>query len=216
VRIPSLFLARNFLSGALRCACVAMAMATATIALGAGCAAPGQYVWFSSLPAAATSGNADYLINSGDTLDVRVLNHEDISVKEKVRVDGRIAVPLIGEVEARGKRPSALRAELEGRLKDFIVSPSITVNVLEFQPMTVLLLGEVQHPGAFQVEPNVPLAHVLALGGGLTEYASRDGIFVVRQQPTPQRVRFTYQAVIRNEGRAGDFPIHPGDQVEVE
>jgi protein involved in polysaccharide export with SLBB domain len=88
--------------------------------------------------------------------------------------------------------------------------------VVETEPMTVLLLGEVAHPGAFRVEPNVRLAHVLALGGGLTDYASRDSVFVVREQPVPQRIRFTYQAVMRNEGRAGDFPLHPGDLVEVE
>jgi polysaccharide biosynthesis/export protein len=191
------------------------AVAVAVCAVSAGCSSTGQYVWFTDLPGALTSAPTDYVISVGDTLDVRVLGHEDVSVKEKVRVDGRIAIPLVGEVEARGKRPSAFRAELEGRLKDFIVSPSITVNVVDVQPMTLLLLGEVAHPGAFQVDPNVPLAHALALGGGLTEYASRDSIFVVRQQPQ-MRVRFSYQAVMRNEGRAGEFPLHPGDLVEVE
>jgi polysaccharide export outer membrane protein len=195
---------------------LAAALCLACVAPTAACSSRGQYVWFTKLPAAVANAPADYLINQGDTVDVRVLGHEDISVKEKVRVDGRIAIPLIGEVEARGKRPSALRGELEGRLKNFIVSPSITVNVVDVQLMTVLLLGEVTHPGAFQVEQNVPLAHVLALGGGLTEYASRDSIFVVRELPTAQRIRFTYQAVMRNEGRAGEFPLHPGDLVEVE
>ena len=117
-----LSLARNRLSTAL---CLASALASGA------CSAPGQYVWFGSLPAAAVEGRADYLINVGDTVDVRVLDHENVSVKEKVRPDGRIAIPLIGEVEARGKRPSALRAELEGRLKDFYVSPSVTINVVE-------------------------------------------------------------------------------------
>jgi polysaccharide export outer membrane protein len=208
-----LSLERNLLSGVLRLARLA---GLACMAASAGCAAPGQYVWFSNLPASAASGHTDYLISVGDTVDVRALNHEEVSVKEKVRVDGRIAIPLIGEVEARGKRPSALRAELEGRLKDFIVSPSITVNVVETEPMTLLVLGEVSHPGAFKVDPNVPLAHALALGGGLTEFASRDSIYVVREQPVPQRIRFTYQAIMRNEGRAGEFPLHSGDLVEVE
>jgi polysaccharide export outer membrane protein len=188
----------------------------AGVAACAGCSGAGQYVWFDALPPTAASGSGDYLINVGDTVDVRVLGHEDVSVKEKLRVDGRIAVPLIGEVEARGKRPSALRGELEGRLKDFIVSPSITVNVVDVQPMTIVLLGEVSHPGAFQVEQNAPLAHAIALGGGLTEYASRDSIYVVRQLPTPVRVRFTYMSVMRNEARAGEFPLHPGDLIEVE
>lgn len=193
------------------------ALGLASVVASTQCSSAGRYVWFSELPAAtANATGADYLINVGDTLDVRVLGHEDVSVKERVRADGRIAVPLIGEVEARGKRPSALRAELEGRLKDFIVSPSITVNVVDVHTMTVLLLGEVAHPGAFPAEPNIPLAQALALGGGLTEYASRDSIFVVRQQPTPVRIRFTYRGVMRNEGRAGEFPLHPGDMIEVE
>jgi polysaccharide export outer membrane protein len=193
-----------------------LVMTALGVAGAAGCSGPGTYVWYSSLPAGAANANGDYLINVGDTVEVRVLGHEDVSVKEKVRVDGRIAIPLIGEVEARAKRPSALRAELEGRLKDYIVSPSITINVVEVQLMTILLLGEVLHPGVFQVERNVPLAHALALGGGLTEYASRDSIFLVRQQPTPVRVRFTYQAVMRDERQAGEFPLQPGDLVEVE
>jgi polysaccharide export outer membrane protein len=191
------------------------ALVSLTFALAfSGCAAPGQFVWFSSLPATGANARGDYLINVGDTIDVRSI-HEEVSIKEKVRVDGRIGIPLIGEVEARGKRPSALRAEIEGRLKDFYVAPGITVNVEEVQQMTVLVLGEVAHPGAFLVEQNVPLVHVLALGGGLTEYAARDSIYVIRQQ-APQRVRFTYQAILRNEGHAGDFPLHPGDLVEVE
>jgi polysaccharide export outer membrane protein len=204
---PAMSFERSLLSGVLCLACVAAS---------AGCSAPGQYVWFTNLPASAAAGRQDYLISVGDVVDVRALNHEEISVKEKVRVDGRIAIPLIGEVEARGKRPSALRAELEGRLKDFIVSPSITVNVVETEQMTLLILGEVSRPGAFKVDSNVPLAHALALGGGLTDYASRDSIYVVREQPVPQRIRFTYQAIMRNEGRAGEFPLHSGDLVEVE
>jgi polysaccharide export outer membrane protein len=196
---------------------LAAALCLAGVAATAACSSTGQYVWFDSLPPSVANAPADYLLNVGDTVEIRVLGHEDVSVaKEKVRVDGRIAVPLIGEVEARGKRPSALRAELEGRLKDFIVSPSITVNVVDVQQMTVVVLGEVLHPGAYLVDQNVSLAHALALGGGLTEYASRDGIYVVRQQPTAMRIRFTYTAVMRNEGRGGEFPLHPGDSVEVE
>jgi len=188
----------------------------AGLAAAAGCSGSGQYVWFTSLPPAAANPPHDYLINVGDTVDVRVLSHEEVSVKEKVRVDGRIAVPLIGEVEARGKRPSALRAELEGRLKDFIVSPSVTVNVSEVEKMTILLLGEVSHPGAIQVQPNASLAEALAMAGGLTDYASKDSIYLVRQEPAPMRVRFTYQAILRNEGHAGEYPLRSGDLVEVE
>jgi polysaccharide export outer membrane protein len=58
--------------------------------------------------------------------------------------------------------------------------------------------------------------HALAAAGGLTDYASRDRIFVVRSEPKPMRIRFRYEAIYRNAGGAGDFVLHRGDVVEVE
>ena len=191
--------------------------AMASLALAAvstGCAGPGSYVWFSAMPAEDSSG--EYLINAGDVINVRVLGHEDMLTKARVRADGRIAVPIIGEVEARGKRPSALRAEIEGRLKDFLVMPSVTVNVDESLPVSIAVLGEVTHPGVFPIDPSMSLAQVLALSGGVTDFASRDRIFVIRSSPKPERIRFTYEAVVRNESRADGFRLHPGDFVVVE
>ena len=122
----------------------------------------------------------------------------------------------IWPVDARGKRPSALKAELEGRLKDFIVSPSVVVNVDEAQPFMVVCLGEVGHPGAFLREQDPRLAHALAMAGGLSDFASRSSIYVVRSEPHPVRIRFTYDSVRRNAGGAADFELHRGDLVEVE
>src|SRR5579885_1143060 len=89
------------------------------LSLGAGACGPsGSYVWVKDLPPTADFSRA------------------------KVRNDGRIALPLLGDVEVRGKKPSALRAELEARLKEYIVAPSVTVNVEEIAPVTVSVLGE--------------------------------------------------------------------------
>jgi polysaccharide export outer membrane protein len=133
-----------------------------------------------------------------------------------VRPDGRIAVPLIGEIDTQGKPPSAIRAEVEARLKDFIVSPSVMLSVDEVQALQVAVLGEVGHPGNYVVDPGGGLAQVLAACGGLNEYASHDRIFVVRLHPKPERIRFTYEAVSRNEAHAAGFQLHPGDVVVVE
>ena len=97
------------------------------------------------------AGN-EYFIEVGDVVSIRVLGHDEMTVKERVRPDGRVALLLIGEVAVAGKRPGSLRAELEGRLKDFIVSPSVVVNVDEARPPTVLLLGEVTRPGGYPLE----------------------------------------------------------------
>jgi polysaccharide export outer membrane protein len=179
-----------------------------------GCASTGQYVWFTQLPPAERQ-SLEYLIETGDLLDIKVLGHDDMAVHQKVRGDGRISIPIIGDVEARGKRPSGLRGEIEGRLKDYIVSPSVTVNV-DDTPMTITCLGEVGKPGAFPLEAGANLAHAIALAGGLTDFAARDRIFVVRQQPTPVRIRFDYEWVLRNEGGAAAFPLRRGDMLVVE
>jgi polysaccharide export outer membrane protein len=180
------------------------------------CAGPGTFVWYSEVSPDQLASSHEVVIHPGDTVSISVLGHADMSVKEKVRSDGRVAVPLIGEVDANGKRPAALRAELEGRLKDYIVSPSVMLNVDESLPMTIALLGEVMHPGVYTLEPSTGLAQALAAGGGITEYASRDRIFVVRQQPRRMRIRFTYDTVRRDEGHAATFPLRPGDVVVVE
>jgi polysaccharide export outer membrane protein len=185
-------------------------------ASGIGCASAGEYEWFEQLPPGTTRVASEYIIGDGDVISIRVLGREEMTLKQRVRSDGRIALFLIGDVEVRGKRPSSLKSELEARLKDFIVSPSVVVNVDEAQPLTVVVLGEVTHPGAFQVDQDPSLARALALAGGLTEYASRAKIYVVRSQPTPIRIRFTYDAVRRNVAGAGDFQLHRGDLVEVE
>lgn len=186
----------------------------ATVHLLTSCAA-GEYVWYTQLPAAQAL-SAEYLIDTGDLVDIRVLGHEDMTVlKQKVRADGRISFAIIGDMEARGKRPSALRSEIEARLKDYFISPNVTISVEE-RPVTIPCLGEVTKPGVVPLEPGAGLARVLAQAGGLTDFAHRDRIFVVRQRPTPMRIRFTYQWVLRDEDHAASFPLRAGDMIVVE
>jgi polysaccharide biosynthesis/export protein len=183
----------------------------------AGCGPSGSYVWVSELPREyAIRPGGDYLIGDGDTVNVRVFNQEALSTRAKVRSDGRLAMPALGDVEVRGKRPSALKAELEARLKDYVNAPSVTVTVEEFQPIVVAVLGEVAHPGSFPVDPRASVAHVLATAGGLTDYASRDRIFVIRTAPRPMRVRFTYAELAQGSPAAAGFAMHGGDLMVVE
>jgi polysaccharide export outer membrane protein len=181
-----------------------------------GCSGSGSYVWYSQLSPEALAAANEYVVTIGDMLNIRVLGHEDMSTHVRVRSDGRVAVPIVGEVAAAGKRPSALRSEIEARLKDYIVMPSVTLNVDETLPPKVMLLGEVGHPGVFAVEPNTSLAEALALGGGITEYASRDRIFLLRSTPQPVRIRFTWDAVTHDIAHAATFPVRAGDVIVVE
>jgi polysaccharide export outer membrane protein len=194
-------------------------LAIACLVMGASqaaCSGAGTYVWFEQIRPETTHAISEYIIGVGDVLDIRVLGHEELTLKQAVRSDGRLAMLLIGDIEASGKRPSALKAELEGRLKDYIVSPTVSVNIDVSQPITVLIFGEVTHTGAVPLDQDRRLAHALALAGGLTDYASRTSIFVVRGGPQPMRVRFRYEDIYRNTGNASDFQLQGGDIVEVE
>jgi polysaccharide export outer membrane protein len=179
-----------------------------------GCGASGPYVWAKDLPS-TTSAN-EYLISSGDVVGVRVVNQEGMSTRARVRSDGRIALPLLGDVEVRGKTPGALRLELEARFKEYIVAPSVTVNLDEIAPVSVSVLGEVAHPGVISMDAGCGIAQAIAGAGGLTDYASRDRIFVVRNGEKPMRVRFTFDGIAGADPAAVRFALKRGDVVVVE
>lgn len=178
----------------------------------AGCVSA-PYVWINDLPMEATRG--DYLIASGDVLNVRVFNQDAMSTRARVRSDGKIAVPFLGDVEARGQEPAALSKTLEGRLKAYVVSPVVTVTVDEMQPTSISVLGEVAHPGVYTMDASAGVLQALAAAGGLTEYAGRDSIFVVRRDP-PEHIRFTFGGLNTADSHAARFRLRTGDVVVVE
>jgi len=182
-----------------------------------GCAGPGQFVWFQDIPKTEwNSAGGDYVIGVGDTISIRVYEQEGLSGSAKIRRDGRIALPLVGELMVAGKTPLALAKELEGRLKEFVVSPRVTVNVDASQPVIVSVIGEGKSTGALTIEPPSKLIQAIAQSGGPSEFADKSRIFVLRQFPTFQRIRFTYDAVLRNEGGAASFPLRTGDVIVYE
>ena len=206
-------LPRRDVRGALRLLCILAAIA------GAGCGA-GSYVWVDQLDAASAAGSPEnvYLVASGDLLSIRVYDQDAISTHCRVSPDGKIAVPLVGEIEARGQSAAALAAQIAKRLKPFIVAPSVTITLEEAQPPRISLVGEVARPGVFPITPGTGVVQALALAGGLTEFASHDGIFVLRPRPAKGllRIRIAYDDLTRGVGRGAAFQLQSGDTVVVE
>jgi polysaccharide biosynthesis/export protein len=184
---------------------------------GSACSSGGRYVWYTALPRAEWGAPPpEYVIGVGDVLTVKVYEQEGLSGTLKVRSDGRVAVALIGEVVAAGKHPSAFASELEAQLKRFILSPRVTVNVEQAQPVTITVVGEVKTGGTIALEAPPLLLQALAKSGGLTEFADDERIFVIRQLPVFRRIRFTYKAIVNNENGAAGFILRTGDVVVVE
>jgi polysaccharide biosynthesis/export protein len=192
----------------------------AALSLPPGCSSVGSYVWVDSLPEAAPT-ETEYVIAPGDVLNVRVFNQDALSGKARVRNDGRISLPLVNDVEAGGQTPAALARRLQARLKDYVKEPVVTIALEEPGSIQVSVLGEVTRPGVVKVEPGSGVLHVLASTGGLTPYASRDRIFILRRGQSGSkspllRIRFSYEALSRAEGRAATFRLRDGDVVVVE
>jgi len=182
-----------------------------------GCASVGTFTWYHDVPNAdwATDSN-EYVIGVGDTINVRVYEQEALSSSIKIRRDGKFSLPLVGELLAAGKHPSELAKEIEARLKEFIVSPRATVNIENSQPVTVTAVGELGKIGALTLEPPARLIEALAQAGGPTDFADKSRIFVLRRFPKFQRIRFTYDSILHNEGGAASFPLRTGDALVVE
>lgn len=192
-----------------RCLAIAVAIASTT-----GCGASGAYVWVTDL-SSEEAGATDYLITIGDMLSVRVFNQDAMSTRARVRGDGKISIPFLGDVRAQGVPPAKLAREIEAGLKNYVVSPTVTVTVDEFQPPQVTVIGEVARPGVFTIDSSSGVLRALAFAGGLTDYAGRDSIYVLRSSPT-RRIRFTFRSLLDNDGRASAFRLRTGDTVVVE
>ena len=189
-------------------------LGTAAIAALAGCSATGPYVNVKDVPSPGPDKDG-VVIQDGDTVNIRVFNQEPLSTHEKVRPDGKISIPVVGEVMARNKRPAQLAAELQDRLKSVVVAPSVTVTMDAGAELKVSVVGEVKQAGVFPLDHGANVLHGLAAAGGLSEYADASKIFLVRKS-LPQRVRFTYQDLRSAEPKSIAFQLQAGDIIVVE
>jgi polysaccharide export outer membrane protein len=195
-----------------------VALALACLALSA-CKTPAPYVWVDALPAQAEPADKEYVIQPGDQLAVRVWGQESMSARARVRPDGRISLPFLDDVEAAGLTPSALGKRIQARLKEFVVNPVVTVSLEDLRPVAVSVLGEVTRPGQYQLDQGAGVLPALAAAGGMTPFADKDGIYVIRKRKgagDPERIRFTYQALTGARGPAATFRLQGGDVVVVD
>jgi len=181
-----------------------------------GCKHEPPFVWVQDLPAQPAPPSS-YVIGPGDLLNIRVWNQDGMSARVRVRSDGKISLPFLNDVVAAGYKPDALAEQIQVHVKAFLTNPVVTVVLEETKPLTVSLLGEIAKPGQYAMEPGAGVLHALASAGGLTDFAHRDRIFVLRDLNGQRaRIRFDYEGLTRAEGRAAQFRLQSGDVVLVE
>lgn len=184
----------------------------------ASCKHAGDYVWIDQYRA-ERSPPPGYAIAPGDMVAVRVLGHDDLSTRAKVRPDGRISVPYLDDVDVAGQAPALLAEKLRRDFIQFVTHPVVTVTIDEPHPFTVPVTGEVTRPGVYALESPAGVLQALASAGGLTQFAHDDQIYVLRRAgdgSPPARIRFRYESLAHAEGQSGTFCLQRNDIVVVE
>lgn len=164
--------------------------------------------------ATARWNEQDYRLGPGDKLRVEVYKQEQLSQSLQIRPDGKITLPLVGDVPAAGSTPLELRDTLSAALKEYVQNPVVTVIVQEALAAQVHLIGEVASPGTQVMSSGTTVLQALARAGGLREFADRRKIHILRVTGTrTEKIPFDYRKALK--GEIEPVYLQPGDTIVV-
>jgi polysaccharide biosynthesis/export protein len=160
--------------------------------------------------------NSSFVIGNEDVLKITVWKDLELSQVIPVRSDGKITLPLIGEVQATGKTPKELQADITTQLQSYISKPQVTVIVQEIRSKRFNILGHVQKPGSYVLTPPVTVVDAIALAGGFRDFAKTKSIYVLRDDGGKQvRVPFNYKQVIKGSDPDQNIELQARDTIVV-
>jgi polysaccharide export outer membrane protein len=162
-------------------------------------------------------GDPTYVIGANDVLAINVWKEPDISRSVPVRSDGKISLPLVGELQASGQTPLQLEQQIAKRLQSYISEPEVTVIVTDSKSQKVNILGMVPRPGAYLLTSSTTVLDAIAMAGGFKDFAKQKSIYVLRQAPdgTEKRIPFNYKDVIKGKNTDQNIRLQAGDTVVV-
>jgi polysaccharide export outer membrane protein len=165
---------------------------------------------------AAIVAPPDYVIGADDVLSVVFWREKELSGDVTVRPDGKISLPLLNDIMAAGLTPEQLREQVSKRAASFVQDPQATVVVKTINSRKVFITGQVEKPGSYLLTTRLSVMQLIAMAGGLREYAKSDRIVVMRlEQGREVRYRFDYDKVLEGKETAQNLDLKPGDTVVV-
>ena len=168
-----------------------------------------------SVPAAAAP-SSDYTIGPDDVLTIVFWRHKDLSGDVVVRPDGKVTLPLINDVQAANLTTDQLRLELIEQASQFVEDPMATVVVKQVNSRRVFITGNVQKAGPYPLTAPMTVMQLIALAGGLTEFADANNISIVRvEDGRPVGYQFSYKNVARRKNLSQNIELKPGDMIIV-
>jgi polysaccharide export outer membrane protein len=158
-----------------------------------------------------------FVIGNDDVLAINVWKEPDISRSIPVRSDGKISLPLVGEVQAAGRTPLKLEQDIAARLKNYISEPEVTVIVQQINSQKFNILGMVSKPGSYPLTNSPTVLDAIAIAGGFRDFAKQKSIYVLRQNPdgSQTRIPFNYKEVVKSPNPAQNIKLQPRDTIVV-
>jgi polysaccharide biosynthesis/export protein len=158
-----------------------------------------------------------YLIGAEDILAINIWHEPEISRAVPVRPDGKISLPLVGDVQASGLTPDQLQASLTDGLRKYLSNPEVTVIVQEAKSHRFNIVGEVTKPGSYVLGDSLTVLDAIALAGGFREFAHEKKIYVLRTQSdgSKRRISFNYKQVIKGFNVSQNIVLQSRDTVVV-
>jgi polysaccharide biosynthesis/export protein len=169
-------------------------------------------------PAATKAHDDSFVIGNDDVLAINVWKEPDVSRPAvPVRSDGKISLPLVGEVQASGRTPLKLEQEIAAKLKNYIAEPEVTVMVQQINSQKFNILGMVNKPGSFPISNSATVLDAIALAGGFRDFAKQKSIYILRQNAdgTQTRLPFNYKEVVKGQNPAQNIKLQARDTIVV-
>jgi polysaccharide export outer membrane protein len=210
---PTLF---GFLVGVLSCLLWAHAQVAAQelrAPTTAADASPSQ----SAVQAVSKAHDNSFVIGNDDHLTIDVWNEPEVSRSVPVRSDGRISLPLAGEVQASGRTPLQLEQEIADKLLNYIHNPEVTVIVEQINSQKFNILGQVAKPGSYPLTAATTVLDAIATAGSFRDFAKQKSIYVLRHTPGggESRIPFNYKEVIKGKNPQQNITLQPNDTIVV-
>ena len=182
-------------------------------------AAPARSETSAQQPAAAAVNSAgdDYLIGTSDVLEINVWQEKELTESVPVRSDGKISMPLIGEVQASGRTPAQLKQEITSKLRAYLTAPDVTVVVLQMNSRKFNILGRVAKPGSYSLSATTTVLDAIAVAGGFQDFAKIKKIYILRRNDKGRmsHIPFNYKDVIEGKHPEENITLMPNDSVVV-
>lgn len=153
-----------------------------------------------------------YQIGPGDVIGIRVWREPELSQQQTVRPDGKITLPLVGDVVANGLSPNQIRDSITEQLQEFILNPNVMVVVMQVRSKKYTITGEVGRPGSYPLLAPTTVMDALTNAGGFRDFANRKKITIIRGD---ERFKFNYNDVIKGKHREQDIQLLDGDLIVV-